>query len=80
MKFKRSTVTVSKGRVSSARRGDSGIKFVIDSDGALVEKTVPKGSKQIVFTSVGTVSYADDCFILNNGKLERRGGYTYVPD
>lgn len=79
MKFSGNTVTLGKGRVSSARtfcNGDTG--FVLDIGSALVYKEIKKGSKQPVFGRETVVSYGDDCFVLEKGKLERRGGLTYV--
>ncbi|MBQ8882386.1 MAG: hypothetical protein IJY70_03240 [Clostridia bacterium] len=76
--FSSKIITLSAGRVSSARVEESGdTSFIIYSDGTLIEKKIPASSKQISFSSATTVSYADDCYKLDNGYLHRRGEYTY---
>lgn len=79
MRFTKSTVTVGRGRVSSARETENGTRFIVDNDGALVVRTIPHGSRQPLFSGGETVSFADDCFELDNGRVERRGGIYYVP-
>ena len=76
--FLNKIITLSSGRVSSARveaNGDT--SFIIYSGGALIEKKIPASAKQVSFTSAVTVSYGDDCYKLDNGYLHRRGDYTY---
>lgn len=81
MKVTKSAVTIGKGRVSSARVISGGeTKIVVEEGGVLVEKTIPAGSVQPTFSgSPVVVGYGDDCFALDAGRLERRGGYEYVP-
>ena len=81
MRFSDSSVIMGKGRLSSARREDNGdTGFILDTGGALVYKKIPAGSRQPLFSGAQIISYADDCFKLTQGRLERRGGFTYVPD
>jgi hypothetical protein len=81
MRFSNNTVTLGKGRVCSARvenNGDTGV--IMDAGGALVYKKIPYGARQPVFSGGRIISYGDDCFRLDSGRLERRGGFFYVPD
>lgn len=80
MKFDGKKISISAGRVSSARKTDDGIVFIVDDGGALQEKIIPKNSNKFVFRLGKIVSYADDCFILSSGKIERRGKMTYAPN
>ena len=76
--FTSKIVTLSTGRVSSARVESNGdIAFIFEIDGALVEKKIPQNAKQIVFSGAKIVSYADDCYKLNEGYLHRRGEFSY---
>ena len=81
MKFSNNTVTLGKGRVSSARvenNGDTGV--IMDAGGALIYKKIPCGARQPVFSGGKVITYGDDCFRLDFGRLERRGEFFYVPD
>jgi hypothetical protein len=78
MFFSDNEIALGKCRVSSARvnaQGDTG--FVMAIAGALVYKVIPANSKQPLFSTGQIISYADDCFVLDNGLLHRRGDYTY---
>ncbi len=79
MRFASKSVVVAKGRVSSAREADGGVRFVYEDDGVLMVKSIPSYAAKPVFTAGEILSYADDCFELDNGRLEIRGGYEYVP-
>ena len=80
MLFLENEIVLGRGRVSSARVNESGdTGFVMDIAGALVYKAIPAGSKQPLFTTGQIISYADDCFVLDNGLLHRRGEYSYEP-
>lgn len=79
MRFTKSTVTVCRGRVSSARQTADGTRFIVDAGGALALRFIPAGARQPVFGGGETVSLADDCFELDEGRVERRGGFYYVP-
>ena len=80
MEFSAKSVTIAKGRISSARVTDKGTRFIYESDGLLKVKSIPPFSDKPVFTASELISYADDCFELENGRVEIRGGYEYVPD
>lgn len=80
MRFSENRVTLGKGRVSSARRGENGeISFIMEGKGALLLRVVPAGARQPAFSGSPVVAaYADDCFVLDHGMLTRRGGFEYV--
>ncbi len=81
MKFSGSIVTLGRGRVSSARRMNNGDRvFILDTGDALVEKRIPAGAKQVAYGSGTVVSYGDDCFRLDAGRLEKNGEFNYVRD
>ncbi len=81
MRFTPNSVSLGRVGFSSARVNEKGeTVFVVKSDGALVTKIIPQGSVKPIFKAGQTISYADECYILDNGKLERRGEYTYAPD
>ena len=78
MKFNGKKITISSGRVSSARQmGDETI-FVVSVGGALQTKIMPASPNKFVLRQGKIVSYADECFLLDNGKLERRGELSYA--
>jgi hypothetical protein len=80
MKFSEKSVCIAKGRISSARVTDKGTRFIYETEGLLKVKSIPVGAVKPVFTAGELISYADDCFELENGKIEIRGNYEYVPD
>ena len=76
--FSNKIISLSSGRASRAREESNGdVSFIFDIDGALVEKKMPFNSKQISLSGAKTVSYADDCYKLNEGYLHRRGEFSY---
>lgn len=79
MVFSNKSVLVAKGRVSSARASDKGVRFIYEREGVLMVKSLPAHQNKPIFTSSEVVSYANDCYELDGGKLEIRGDYEYVP-
>lgn len=78
MVFTSKCITVGKGRVSSARTDSLGNVGIVMAEGAgLVLKTIPAGKNQPLYGSAKLVSYADECCMLDGGKLEKRGGLRY---
>lgn len=78
MRFLPNSLSLGRVGLSSARVADNGdVVFVLKSGGALVTRLIPSGSVKPVLRSGQTVSYADECFMLDFGRLERRGEYTY---
>ena len=81
MIFLPNSVTLGKVGFSSARVNEKGdVVFVVKLDGALITRIIPAGVVKPVFKAGETISYADECYMLDGGKIERRGEYYYAPD
>lgn len=78
MRFAPNSLNLGRVGLSSARVDASGdTVFVLKTGGALVTRIIPRGSEKPVLKAGKTVSYADECFLLDDGRLERRGEYKY---
>ena len=76
MTFSKNTTVLGELRVLNARQTDEGVGVVSKSDTALVFRLLPKNSATLPKASK-VVSYADECFILERGKMHKRGEFEY---
>ena len=80
MHFSKNKVTVGSEPISSARESEQGMRIIVHNKGALVVRTIEKGSKQPLFSKSKIISYADECAELSSGRIEYQGGIRYVPN
>ena len=67
-------------KISSVRGKDDGnIGFIFAEQSRLVSADLILGETP-TFTNSSTISYADDCFVLDKGKMHRRGELEYIKD
>lgn len=81
MVFSNEVLDLGKRRVSSVRPNSEGnLDFVFADQSRLVYSELILSASVPYLTADQIISYADDCFILDNGKLHRRGECEYVKD
>ena len=80
MIFSDQIIDLGQRRVSSVwLNADGNLDFVFADQSRLVYSKLVL-APQPYFLEEHMISYADDCFILDNGKLHRRGECEYVKD
>ncbi len=76
MTFSKSIIGLGEGRPLWAREREGGIGVVSKNGVALIYRVLPKNSTTAPSTGE-VISYADECFMLDKGKMHKRGGLEY---
>ncbi len=79
MRFSKNITGLGKARPLSAKETAEGVSIVSKSEVAIIERIIPKNSMAVSSNSK-VISYADECFLLNFGKMHKRGGLEYESD
>ena len=76
MTFSKNVTGLGGMRILSARENGEGIGIVSKNETALIFRLLPKNSMTVSAQSK-VVSYADECFMLDYGKMHKRGELEY---